>query len=199
MTRPYSLIGYQLTRPFAYLQVKHEDKKLYDWVIPTMLSAASLVFLYFFSDLNRVAGSDGLLASLAGFIGNLPGFFIAALAAIATFNRKDIDQLVSGVPPQVKVLQGNHLIEIPLTRRRFLCLLFAFLTAESITLTLYAHFGLAASPPFTGEAAVIAIWCYIAIYLFLLWQMIVATLFGLYYLGDRLHHGSVPVDSLKHD
>ena len=116
MTRPYSLIGYQLTRPFAYLQVKHEDKKLYDWVIPTMLSAASLAFLYYFSDLERVVGSDGLLSSsLAGFIGNLPGFFIAALAAIATFNRKDIDQLVSGVPPQVKVLQGNHLIEIPLT------------------------------------------------------------------------------------
>ncbi|WP_263081016.1 hypothetical protein [Endozoicomonas sp. Mp262] len=194
-------IIYQLTRPFAYLQIKHEDKWLYDWAIPCIFTCLSLAFLFFLSGLEQVVGDNGLLSSILGFTGNLPGFFIAALAAIATFNRKDIDQLVSGKKAEVKILNSNQFINIQLTRRRLLCLLFAFLTTESLLINLYGHFGLAVTlnsePQLTtiaiGDQSInmnlgaVASWGYVTFFMFMLWQMITSTMFGLYYLGDKLH------------
>jgi hypothetical protein len=178
------LIAYQLTRPVSYLRIQHDDKWIYDWLVPGALTAFSCLALFFMTPLAFVTGGDGLLSQLTGFLENLPGFFIAALAAVATFNRHDIDEVMNN-PPRVRIMYQGNIGFIEMTRRRFLCVLFSYLTAISIFLII-AYYLAAAISKGTDIPDPLG-WSFCAVYLFLFWQMVTATLLGLYYLGERLH------------
>lgn len=194
------MIFYQLLRPFGYLTIrKVKGKSLYDWIIPLFLSVMSLLLISMSrGGIQLAAGDGGLASKLTGFISNLPGFYIAALAAIATFNRAGIDNLLISNRNNgdlqspyivVKDVKSNGIpmtIEVEITRRVFLCLLFSFLTAESIILVIFSF--LFSSLLLPGEAYLSLI--YLSIFLFVFWQLIVSTFFGLYYLGDRIHYNS---------
>lgn len=185
---------YQLVNPFTYLTIKHEAKQKVDWIAP--LAATSLTTAAFYL-LNYIYAVDifspnGALVKILSFAQSLPGFYIAALAAIATFNRKDIDYAMPAPAPQIEILTAKgNIQEIDLTRRRFLCLMFAFLTAESILLIMLAigTGGLAGAVK-TFTPSEYHVWLktsFVWIYGFLLWQMVAATFWGLYYLGSKLH------------
>ena len=96
--------------------------------------------------------------------------------------------------PKVKIAVvgvSRDCFPIELTRRRFLCSMFAFLTAESLILIVLAIFGQAIYLPakaiipqkFHSFASAI----YMLIFLFAFWQMLITSFWGLFYLGDRLH------------
>lgn len=133
------------------------------------------------------------MPSILSFVQNLPGFYIAALAAIATFGRHDIDEAMPGSPPpRIKTITtSGHGNVIVLMRRRFLCLLFAYLTVECIALTLFSIFAISLAPAMRGLVSPIMLLIGHAIssvvVLFLLTQLMVATLWGLYYLDERIH------------
>ncbi len=182
--REFRYIIYQLSRPFSYLRIKHEDKWIYDWFLPLLLTAATITIIYLYIPLSKVGGNSGLIDRLAGFVSNLPGFFIAALAAVATFNKHDIDQLMAN-PPRIEILHHGNPLMVEMTRRRFLCVLFSYLTAISIFLVISANFGLLIEAP--DNYHVYLSWSSISVFMFFLWQMITATILGLYYLGERLH------------
>ncbi|WP_373949616.1 hypothetical protein [Vibrio pomeroyi] len=182
--RQFGAIFYQLTRPLSYLRIKHADKWVYDWLAPIVLTAVTCVIIYFFIPVSDVVKGSGLIDSINGFIGNLPGFFIAGLAAVATFNKHDIDQLMDN-PPTIEIMHHGYPLMIEMTRRRFLCVLFSYLTAVSIFLVLCTKIALAITVP--SEWFIPAAWVGIVGFFFLLWQMILATVLGLYYLGERLH------------
>ncbi|EOC0041980.1 hypothetical protein ACI0X2_004058, partial [Cronobacter turicensis] len=113
---------------------------MYDWIAPFFLTLFSLGYFYLFNISEKTIIEDGgVIKTIASFISNLPGFYIAALAAIATFNREQIDHPLindKGSPSiDVRVTKENgHVVNTtePLTRRLFLCMLFAYLTALSI-------------------------------------------------------------------
>jgi len=178
------LILYQLTRPFSYLTIKHEDKWIYDWLVPLILTSITLLITYNYIPLSNMGGDAGLISKITDFIAGLPGFFIAALAAVATFNKHDIDQLMAN-PPKIEILHHGNPLMVEMTRRRFLCVLFSYLTAISIFIVLGANFGLSITVP--PEYHVAFSWIGISAFMYLLWQMITATILGLYYLGERLH------------
>jgi hypothetical protein len=180
----FKLIAYQFTRPFSYLKIQHEDKWIYDWVAPLIFTILTLVISYFFIPLEGIIGDGGLISELTSFVANLPGFFIAALAAVATFNKHDIDQLMTN-PPKIEIMHHGSSLMVDMTRRRFLCVLFSYLTAISIFLVIGAKIGLALTIP--SEYYLVASWFGITLFIFILWQMILATILGLYYLGERLH------------
>lgn len=182
--KAFRVIFYQLTRPLSYLAIKHDDKWIYDWLVPTIFTIITVFSTYLLIPIKDVLSSTGLISSITDFIANLPGFFIAALAAVATFNKHDIDELMSN-PPKIEILHHGHPQMIEMTRRRFLCVLFSYLTAISIFLVIVSRFGLYVS--ITGYSFVFLAWAGISIFFFLLWQMIIATILGLYYLGERLH------------
>lgn len=182
-----------LLRPFSYLFIKHDLKWKVDWLYPLALAFLSTAVIFFFRAFGYVSlfEDDGLLDKILNFVSVLPGFYIAALAAIATFNKTDIDKTMPAPAPKLDiVIQGKN-IAIELTRRRFLCSMFAFLTAESLILIVVAIFGqllyfpAKAVIPDTSQAWVSAFSTFLFLALF--WQMIVASFWGLYYLGDRLH------------
>lgn len=187
--KTFRVVFYQITRPLSYLSIKHEDKYLYDWVFPFFILSLGVVLAYFFG-LDFV-GLIRFSTSLGSFVSNLPGFFIAALAAVATFNRKDIDKdMVGERPPTVETLIGDRKVSMVLTRRRFLCMLFSYLTALSILLSIIGFIPSSFSFVKNEElsASLITVLVYLMAFYMLFFQLIVSTLYGLYYLGDRVHY-----------
>lgn len=185
-------ILHQLFRPFGYLSIKGVSGKfIYDWLIPFVLSLLSMAYFYGLTTPALLLSDNGFFRSTISFISILPGFYIAALAAIATFNRKQIDDpLISdnGTPYiYVKGVKENgkpYRTKEDMTRRLFLCMLFSFLTAESIVLIMLHNFS---APLFNAVAHPYYLAAYTFIFLLILWQLLVTTFFGLYYLGDRIH------------
>lgn len=193
------MFAFHLLRPFAYWSIKFDKKWQLDWGLPTLLTLISIAAVAGASCLKPVVvlGDAGLLAKILSFVQSLPGFYIAALAAIATFNRIDIDRIMPAPPPRMNVNIRGRSIAIDLTRRRFLCVLLAFLTAESLVLIVTAMFGLSAAPSIKsvlgdGYQRIVLYVC-LAIYMLFFWQMLCVTFLGLFYLGERIHQ---PDDSV---
>lgn len=184
------MILYQLLRPAAYLQIEHPKKFYFDWVIPVAATLITVVIVMSLRGGVVVWGGGGLIERLTGFVQTLPGFYIAALAAIATFNRQDIDRHIPAPTPEIEVMIGGKRNTIKLTRRRFLCMLFAFLTAESILISIlgigFISFASGVRAAVPESAHFYVSMAAAATVIFLFWQLIVATALGLYYLGDRL-------------
>lgn len=142
----------------------------------------------------NVWATFGVVATAQGLVQALPGFYIAALAAVATFGQQgsSLDAIIPAPTPTIQTRFAGAWIEMELSRRRFLCLLFAYLTSISIVLSLFATYGQAVAAP--ARAMVLSSivdlvsWIMFAIYLFFLFQMVVITLWGLYYLSDRMLH-----------
>lgn len=178
--------------PLSYLRIRHESKRLADWVYPVTFALASTALIFCFGGKGAISGQDGLLARLLLVSSVLPGFYIAALAAIATFNRPDIDEFMPEPTPRLSVEIGGHGNVIRLTRRRFLSHLFAFLCWESLVLMIVCVFaGIAGKGVLSPLPPVVAHWMtigFVAVVLVAFWQMVCVTCLGLYYLGDRLHH-----------
>jgi hypothetical protein len=185
-----------LLRPFAYLTIDHRVKWRVDWLLPGLLSLFCTVAIAAASVKGGavVFGDSGLISKVLGFVQNLPGFYIAALAAIATFNRPDIDRHMPEPTPVMDIHLHGKTSTIKLTRRRFLCSMFAFLTAESILITLLAIAAIFVSG--TAKSALLAHsafspqfakYAFVFLFFIMFWQMVVASFWGLYYLGEKLH------------
>jgi hypothetical protein len=133
----------------------------------------------------------GMIAKILGFVQVLPGFYIAALAAIATFNKIDIDKTMPAPAPKIDIMVQGRSVVIELTRRRFLCSMFAFLTAESLIIIVLAIFSQSIYVPLKAIIySSLQIWTsglFILMFFLLFWQMIITSFWGLFYLGDRLH------------
>ena len=182
-----------LLRPLSYLSIDHRSKWKVDWLYPLILAALSLALIFGLKIYAPVPlYADGaMIAKFLGAIQCLPGFYIAALAAIATFNKIDIDKTMPAPAPKIDILVQGRSVAIELTRRRFLCSMFAFLTAESLILIVLAVLSQTIYTPIKFILPVnFHIWVsggFMFVFFVLLWQMILASFWGLFYLGDRLH------------
>jgi hypothetical protein len=185
------MLLYHLTRPFSYLSIKHPCKWKYDWLVPIIFSTIiTACFIVFGHDANYLS-KDGFIDRINSFIQILPGFYIAALAAIATFPGIGMDQLMPTPTPKVHIyLQGEKNL-IKLTRRRFLSLMFSYLTAICIILSITSifctNFSHTVQKELPNNIGDYLRFVFIFVYNIFFWQMITTTFFGLFYLGDRIH------------
>jgi hypothetical protein len=185
------LIG-QLLKPFGYLAIQHPYKWVVDWLYPAVLSAITIALICRFSDIAKLLEQNGLIPLTLSFVQSLPGFYIAALAAIATFGRMDIDDILPEPTPRVLVKLRGRWNSIDLTRRRFLAMLFAFLTGESIAIVICCIGLISFGSGINGwshSGYAIGHYTFIVLCFFLtlsVYQMILATFWGLYYLGYKL-------------
>lgn len=180
-----------LVSPLTYLRIRHEAKRWADWGYPLIFTLLSAYVVLRHGEAGAIAGQDGLLAKLLVVSSVLPGFYIAALAAIATFSRPDIDELMPAPTPTIVHKIGGETNEIELTRRRFLTHLFAFLCFESLAVMVVCMFaslvGASILGNFIDQVACGVRVGFVFVVLLMFWQMIFGTLLGLYYLGDRLY------------
>lgn len=183
----------QMFQPLSYLAIRHPQKWKVDWLFPVVVSLVCTWFSISDNWVSEIYRTAGPVSLLLGFLSCLPGFYIAALAAIATFGRNDIDNILPEPTPTVKLITRGENVLVKLTRRRFLAMLFSFLTCESIALVLFSVFLMSCGESiqkfhFFSEACGGFLSILMAfIYYVLLMQMLAATFWGLYYLGFKLH------------
>jgi hypothetical protein len=181
-----------LLRPFDYLRIRHDAKNLFDWWIPIALAIATVAIVAVLPQRISLLGNPGLVSGFSGLLQVLTGFYIAALAALATFNKDDMDKLMSGDPPRLLTTVRGEDKEIRLTRRRFLCLMFGYLSLLSLLLYMI---GLGAQLFGNNVAALVrsedirTAFYYSALFFYslVMFNMVITTLVGLYYMADRMH------------
>lgn len=186
-------MSFDLFRPYAYLTIRHESflPQWINWIIPALLATLVVCLVLLLGVNVDVFGGSGLVSKFLGFLQSMPGFYIAALAAIATFNNADMLKVMPGTPPEMKISYNNAVQVVRLTRRRFLSSMFAFLTVSSISLTLISIAALSLAEPIKSITPPVA-WSGFKLvfgftYLLLVAQLIMVTLWGLFYLGERIH------------
>lgn len=197
-----------LLRPFAYLTIQHSDPivQWVNWRLPALV-AVCVAAMWGFpwladkcgfvspGDVN-VWGDGGLISGLLDFIQSLPGFYTAALAAVATFGGRDMMKVMPGEAPKMRVLFNGKLTEpLELSRRLFLTSMFAYLTALSFLLTVAAIVGTSVAesisamllPSVRPWVSCLAT----SVFALFVMQLLTVTGWGLYYLGERMHQASV--------
>ena len=97
----------QLKRPFGYLFIKEvKGKSWYDWCYPSVLTLFTFGIFYVSSKDYAFLSSD-VISGLVAFVSNLPGFFIAALAAIATFQSPKLEEYVETSSERIPYIKYN--------------------------------------------------------------------------------------------
>ena len=180
-----------LLTPLGYLRIRHPLKAWLDWRIPGILAATLTGSLLALPLPVVMVGPGGLITVITGLLQILIGFYVAALAAVATFDRPTMDQPVDGDPMMLTVRRQGPPVEIYLSRRRFLSYLFGYLAWLSLALyfsgalvNLLADNLRTILPPAIQELAEAA---FLLVYLLLTLNLLITTMLGLHYLSDRIH------------
>jgi len=194
----------QLFTPMGYLRITHPIKPWFDLYIPVAITAIVFGVLMLLPGKVNLFGDNGLVAHVTRLLQMLIGFYIAALAAVATFPSDVLDQGFAGDPVKLRVKRQGKRKEIEINRRRFLSFLFGYLAFESLFLFLVGmtvsvlHSNLATL--LSQGVLVIGQPVFLFAYLFLISNLLVTTLLGLHYLTDRIHRppgGAQPPDSCE--
>lgn len=178
--------------PLRYLSIDHPEKRKFDLTLPLII--AGLFSLPLLSAQFRADATVtfDLIGKLSNFLGVLTGFFIAALAAVATFGKAEMDDPMPGEPPvrlEHKVNTETYFEN--LSRRRFLSFLFGYMAFLTLALYVIGYGYLIADkylipaicPDCRGTIFVV-FWL---VYSFALANLLSNTLLGLFYLTDRIH------------
>lgn len=183
------MIAYQLTRPVSYLTIEDPSKWKIDWLLPAIIAAVITGGFLLLPDRPGLYEHENLMDEFQGFLQILPGFFLASLAAIATFNKEDLDYHLPKPTPKIEIQLKGRPLTIELTRRRMLCYLFGYLTFLSVFLYLAVVLGAAVEPSYYElfNNSLFIKTALFSIFNLFFWQMIVVTIFGLYQLCDRIH------------
>lgn len=124
----------ELVRSLRFLSASGQEgfwrsKRVYELVIPAgfagVLTAAALLY----PDLVNADFVSKLSNGLFQFMVFVVPFHLAALAAVATFTREELDQALSGTDVTLKVWDNEHSEYFfkSLTLRQYTCLLFGYL------------------------------------------------------------------------
>ncbi len=181
----------QLFRPLDFLKVKNSPKMLYQIILPIFF-AIIIVFLQNYKKEGiDILADDSFVAKIILILQILAPFTLAALAAVATFPSDIMDAKISGStkPTLRRKLRGEYIIE-ELTRRRYLSLLFGYITLLGITMLLIGTIlsdviRLLLMVPIFSQVAINYIT--LSIFAFMSGNLLTNTLLGLFYLSDRIH------------
>ncbi|MBT2326491.1 hypothetical protein J7E62_29690 [Variovorax paradoxus] len=182
-----------LVRPFAYLTIKHKSRlpQIVNWIVPSAIAILAVGTARAGGLDIDVFGTNGAVSRVLSFVQSLPGFYIAALAAIATFGGVDMDRIMPGDAPTMSIIYHGQSTEVKATRRRFLSAMFSYLTACSLAITLGSIGVLAIAEPLARLVPTQFHWAFKDVfgflYLLFLGQMTCVTMWGLFYLGERIH------------
>lgn len=191
----------RLVAPLAYLRVDHPSKRVYDYWLP-LIAGTAVSGAVLFSGLRiNVIGEYGLVHGTNQLLQILVGFYVAALAAVATFDRPTMDEVTAGSP----LMLGKE----TLTRRRFISLLFGHLAVVGLALYILGAFVMAAGPAIRAvvgtevfstsslgwswmpaisvEAALLLRGAITWFHVCLSAHVVVVTLYGVYFLAVRMH------------
>ncbi|WP_459663682.1 hypothetical protein [Novosphingobium sp. 11B] len=169
------------------------SKITYDFVLPFVVALPVTIFVQRMHVSLGLFADSGLVPNVINLLNLLIAFFIAALAAVATFDRVGLDDHLKGEPAILRRKNNRStIVEHVLTHRQFVCYLFGYLSFTSIILL----FGLYVARMFGDQLReILEISAFLRIamksvggfaFFFLLAQLAVTMLLGIYFLCDRL-------------
>lgn len=176
----------------SFLRLKSPDIVWYQWRYPLILCVIAQITYWGLPEKPNILGIGGIVASVNGLLNMLIGFYIAALAAVASFPSKTLDAIMKGRPPKLLQIRGGEEQEETLTRRRFLCTLFGYCAFVSICIycmgiiTGFLWPSLLLSKIFV-DLQVLIKFVWLTFYFCSLSSLFTATLLGLHYLIERIH------------
>ncbi|OYD52646.1 hypothetical protein CGK74_16890 [Thauera propionica] len=200
----------QLLTPFRYLKIEHTVKHKIDVVLPLIVGLLVSAIVLALGSSVSVFGDGGYVSLITDLLQIMTGFYVAALAAVATFPSPVLDQPLDGSPAMLVEMRKGVEKRIPLTRRRFLSLLFGHLALLSICIYFIGGFaslvssGVAALLPEGARLCIRA--SFVIIYSVVSAHLLVVTMLGLYYLSYRIHrppsgnqadHSPLPLDASR--
>lgn len=173
---------------FDFLKIKYPNKsqRMVLYTVPFLLACSiCAIFMYLAQHHQFNFLLDNRFSDIFTFLAILPGFFIASLSAISAIDKPAIDEQIAGETPYLikQELHRTETYEQPLTRRLFLTMLFAYLSAISIILVI----GLIVVR-LVCTIILLPMFIYgliIFIFFFLFAQIILLTFVGISYLGYR--------------
>lgn len=181
----------ELLRPFSFLSIRHPSNfsVWVNWALPLITTSVALIFLQWLGAEVNLFGAQGLLDRLLSFVQTMAGFYIAALAAVSSFNSPHLDREMPTPAPTMYIMYNGHMQLVSATRRRFLTSMFAYLTSLSFLFSLAAIAALVLGAPLKQicpDAISFFRWIGTGFFLFTLFQMTCVTFWGLFYLGERM-------------
>jgi len=172
--------------PFKFLFIRFTGWRTYVWVTPTVISVVLVSLILWFPGGVKISGPDGLFGKLISILPVTGGFFVASLTVVMAQNQGVILGQFSG---KSKPTLSNE--SEPITRQRFLALLFGYLATSSfcmlILLSLAELFKDAALDILIQGVYNSAKIILIVGIVFWVCQMASITIIGLHYLTDRLY------------
>lgn len=182
----------------AYRHIEHPSMRFYTRTFPCYFGIVFTIILFLLPNGFSVSGASGFLNAVIGSISLLPGFFVAALAAVSTFGGDHMDEKMPNPAPKLFIRTGQTSGSEDLTRRMFLSYLYGYLAILSLFLTAGCHLlvlispnvapmlGLFLAEPILPYALMALKGVLVFSILFLLGSLLVTTLHGTYYLMERI-------------
>ncbi len=134
----------QLLVPAKYLKIRHGDKllkskKVYDWILP--IAASGIICAVFYSlDMSfSIFDQPELPKRLIDLLVLMIVFYMAALAAVSTFDRKGIDEPLRGDDALIwsQDPESGDYYDKKLTYREFISYLFGYLSFLSLCMYVF--------------------------------------------------------------
>lgn len=188
---------YQLFRPVAFLRLSGPSLTFYKFILPIVVTTLAAILYLLMPIKIDLVGERSAADYMANFFATLPGFFIAALAAVVAFQGGDLDKEMPDVKVSITV-QGDTK-PVPITFRVFLCYLFSYLTVlsflgffvcvgGSLICPILNHFLSSISDASTAANIRIVLEVgYASIITFITASVVLCTFQGLYFLAERVH------------
>ena len=177
---------------FSFLRLRRADIFWYQWVYPTVIFALVFGGFQLWGDQFFAFDKDKLIGDVNALMGILVGFYIAALAAVASFSNENLDQVMKGRPPTLTTVRKGEEIKETLTRRRFLAILFGYCATLAIILYVFGVLQVHLSASLPAEPWATTVMSFIGqmawgLYVWTISSLLVVTLLGLHYLVERMH------------
>lgn len=175
---------------FDFIRISDPEKRMFEFFLPVVVTFALGIPLLLMPSPPTIFGGDGIINLSVNALAILVGFFVAALAAVATFPKESLDEPLKGerVVLRSRNPTANDYDE-QLSRRRFLCLLFGYLATISLILIVFFVISYAFRPYLEAAFAFSAYaWrAYVSFNILYVLHIVFVTFFGLFYLVDRIH------------
>lgn len=193
---------WRILYPIQYFRLSNADKRRID-LIPTLVLALTIATPFIFLSGPSFFHADGFLDRILTLTSALTGFYVAALVAAATFLHPDLDKPIRSGPVELITKDADGKISREaLTRREFACMIFGYLAASTLLLSIAIAFAIGFS---TFNWSVLGSFYFylraLAVLIFAVWisHVTTVTALGLFYLMDRLHRDDPKVKSKKSD
>lgn len=176
----------KLFKPLNYLKIKHNEKYWFDLILPVIFSLLASGLFYCLPNPVNFVGNGGVISLVNGIFQILSGFYIASMAAVATFQKEGMDNVMEGDPPTLTVNNSSK----KLTRRVFLTYLFGYLAFMSIFVYFIGGFIQLASASVSilfSDIPLLVKYLFIWIYMFMVFNVLCTTLLGMHFMIDKIH------------